>query len=844
MFTGAVACSTELRPPKELIYARFDPEEGVLPTPTDILRDEKVGKLDLDADDPELSPAEAELYRFLNTLDGWLPTSTAEVEFTGAVAEHSITADTVQIWQLDASGGQRLDGLKPALDRAATTMSISPPEGGWARGATIAVVVRGGDHGLVGQRGERVTCDATFYYLRLDQRLDDPVHHRAFPGATRAERLDKAADLEPIRRELAPYFDLIEHSAGIPRAEVAALWTFTVSDRTEVAIDPDSGEVPLPIDLLLDHQTGRIDLPVRDGDTDYEVHAKESLRGDDGFGTTMNPLFRFTAPVDRSTVNATTVALYRIGPRGKPALDQPAERIPIKVELADDLQRVELQLLRPPLEAQTTYAVVVRPEVHDLRGVPVVAPTVGHFLRADQSLLDGDRSTVGSLSDEDARKLEPVRARLDPLLDELGRDRVAVAWPYTTMSIVAPLREALTASARLGISPDPQNVTDKSTPAAILDFPLGIATMLRVKRVFYGTITTADFLDPLTRDHRPDGSHRESPVRFVLTIPYGAEADKPLPVVIFGHAIITERRFLLALADALAARGFAAISIDLPYHGERSHCAANGPVCMPDPLSSDGKMICPSHCPSGSHCVKGGGCVDAAGQPQPLGKWPIIPFYQASGAAFIDVEDIPATRHHFSQAITDLGALTRSLSQGNWKKAVGYSFDREQIHFLGQSLGGIVGGTYVAVDRRIKRAVLNVPGANLLPMFLDSTYFKGHIDAFLARHEIEKHTAEYQRFINIARWFTDAVDPLNVAQYLLSEQLPGAEGPPERAVMIQMATLDFIIPNNSTEYLAEVAKVPRRDYTGEHAFLVIPVEPAYLGGVRDAADFLAGKLDP
>jgi hypothetical protein len=55
-----------------------------------------------------------------------------------------------------------------------------------------------------------------------------------------------------------------------------------------------------------------------------------------------------------------------------------------------------------------------------------------------------------------------------------------------------------------------------------------------------------------------------------------------------------------------------------------------------------------------------------------------------------------------------------------------------------------------------------------------------------------------------------------------------------------MATLDFIIPNSSTKELAHIAGVQRLDYIAEHAFLVIPVEPAYPAGTRDAADFLAG----
>jgi hypothetical protein len=59
-----------------------------------------------------------------------------------------------------------------------------------------------------------------------------------------------------------------------------------------------------------------------------------------------------------------------------------------------------------------------------------------------------------------------------------------------------------------------------------------------------------------------------------------------------------------------------------------------------------------------------------------------------------------------------------------------------------------------------------------------------------------------------------------------------------------MATLDIIIPNANTELLQQVTGAPRRDYVGEHAFLTIPVEPAYFPGTADLASFLSGELQP
>lgn len=75
-----LACSAyEPDDPPAVIHARFDPDAKVIPMPTDVLRDDAVGRLDLPIDDT-LTAAETELYTYLNTLDGWSSASAAKVE--------------------------------------------------------------------------------------------------------------------------------------------------------------------------------------------------------------------------------------------------------------------------------------------------------------------------------------------------------------------------------------------------------------------------------------------------------------------------------------------------------------------------------------------------------------------------------------------------------------------------------------------------------------------------------------------------------------------------------------------------------------------------------------------
>lgn len=817
------ACADlELDPPKSVIHARFDPDAKVIPMPTDILRDAEGGRLDIEIDE-DLTAAEREFYEYLNTMDGWSTAMAATVEFTAPIAPGTLDEDSLQVWHWRETP-QRVAGVRLTLSEDETELTIDAPREGWERGGTYVVMLRGGAAGVEGKAGERLECDAAFYFLRLEQDLDVPEHERAFPGETRAERQDNAGQLEDIRADLAPYFDFFA-DRGLARDQVAALWSFTVTEQVELAMDKASQRMPLPIDLLLDPETGRVDLPPAPWDSDTVVDAKEHLRDYDGFGTSQNLMFGFTGPVHPDTITPDSVQLYQLG--------NPAQIIPAEVSVLDDGIHVEIVPHQQPLAERARYAVVVRNTVRDAQGKPIAIMPVGHFLRARAPVYVDGASEVGAVPDADARRVEAVRTDTRALLDEIGDDGVLAAWSFTTMTVEAPLDELVLQPALLDMPVDPAGVEHMTVAQAIGDFPLGIGSMLYVGDVYNGTIESPQFLDPITRGWRSDGAHAVESVPFTMAVPRDVDPDQPLPVVIFGHGIMTERRFVLALADALAQRGFVAVAIDFPYHGERSYCWSEGPLSVPDPQTGELTPI-DDPCSDGYSCNPDGRCLDTLGQEGPLRPWPIIGMPQASGAAYIEIEKIANTRDHFKQTLVDLSALLRSLREGDWEPVIGAPVDTDRVYYAGQSLGGIIGATFVALSPDITRAVLNVPGADTVDLFDESAYFGSHVNAFFRREGVERSSFEGYRFMNVARWFMDAADPQGVAHRL-------TEG---RDVLIQMATLDFIIPNDYTRKLVELSGAPQRDYVAEHAFIVIPLEPEYLRGTRDLAAFLAEELQP
>ncbi len=812
---ATAGCSLGLDAPPNVVTARFDPTAQVIPLPNDLVQDAKTHLLALPLDG-KLTAAEKELRVWLNQLDGWPTNFGGSSSFSAPLDATTIDDQSVQVFRWDDVPTEV--AVSRALTPDGTELDVQPPESGWERGRTYVAMVRGGSGGVHGAGKQEVVADAAFYFLRLRERLDDPLHQRAFPGDTRDERLANATKLEAIRERLQPYFEFFE-KRGIQREEIASLWTFTATTRTELAMDAPSQRMPLPFDLLIDPSTGRIDLPPHAGDSAVEAEGKRRLADYDGWGLSAGMMFETTTPLPAS-VDPSAVELYE--------LSDPPRRLDVTVKVHTDLQHLEVTPAALPLKEGTTYGLLVRDSLTAADGRVVVPMTIGHFMTGTAPIADAGKSQVAGVADDDAGRVEGTRQRIAKLLDHLGRDHVVTAWPFTTQTVVPRITAAIAKAAALGPPAKPENVEHLTPIEAAADFPLGVLSLTTVSDVYYGTIKLPSWLDDQTRAWRDDGQSAPRDVAFTLTIPSGVSG--PIPTVIFGHALATEHRFALAVGDALARRGFAAISIDFPYHGAQTRCADGVAVIgVIDPQT--GKLTTVPQCDSGYTCNQLGRCTDATGQGNHLAMWPVVNFPAASGAVFIEIEHIANTRDHFLQSVIDLAGLSRSLRGADWSATA--KLDPTRIFYAGQSLGGILGGSFVPFAPEVKRAVLNVPGAGMVDMFKNSLYFSSHIQGFFTRENIDPNGWQAARFLNLGRVIMDAVDPASVAS-----ELDG------RAVFLQMATLDEVIPNASTMMLQHISNAPRRDYVGEHAFLVIPVEAACFPGQADMADYLAGILKP
>src|SRR4029077_9557441 len=81
---------------------------------------------------------------------------------------------------------------------------------------------------------------------------------------------------------------------------------------------------------------------------------------------------------------------------------------------------------------------------------------------------------------------------------------------------------------------------------------------------------------------------------------------------------------------------------------------------------------------------------------------------------FFDFDDFNAFGNNFRQSSVDLLALTHLLAGGLDVDGDGaVDLRGNPLGYLGQSLGGVIGGVFAAVEPTIAVAVLNVPGGKL-----------------------------------------------------------------------------------------------------------------------------------
>jgi hypothetical protein len=128
--------------------------------------------------------------------------------------------------------------------------------------------------------------------------------------------------------------------------------------------------------------------------------------------------------------------------------------------------------------------------------------------------------------------------------------------------------------------------------------------------------------------------------------------------------------------------------------------------------------------------------------------------------------------------------------------------DPEQIWFFGASLGGIMGGTFMAYDPFIERGALGVPGGAWSILIERSFAWKLLAVAATSAYG---DVRDYQILIAFLTWSMERWDPITTARRVLDDPLPDT---PAKQLLLYEGVNDSLVTNLSSEMVVRTLGVP------------------------------------
>lgn len=272
---------------------------------------------------------------------------------------------------------------------------------------------------------------------------------------------------------------------------------------------------------------------------------------------------------------------------------------------------------------------------------------------------------------------------------------------------------------------------------------------------------------------------KDEQLNALIFIPTGAAPANGWPTAVFQHGLGQSNTNIFAIGGNLArdpdgagaGTGLASIAINAVAHGDRRVQITDAGACATPPL--------------GTECFAG----------------------------FLS-PDLGATRDNIRQTVVDHHQVIASIKKCTGTTCGTFVVDPAHIVYIGQSLGGILGGVTAATSADIKASVLNVPGVGWADIFENTetlqircTLVDGLIDAGILMGEKSNLAAMpptglcttdawkaqpgYRQFAAIGRWVLDPADPANFVQRLIGNM--GA-----KKFLIQEVVGDAVVPNLAT----------------------------------------------
>jgi len=344
----------------------------------------------------------------------------------------------------------------------------------------------------------------------------------------------------------------------------------------------------------------------------------------------------------------------------------------------------------------------------------------------------------------------------------------------------------------------------------------------------------------------PTNSHLLIPL--LVTVPnansayakFGGPLSRPnWPVLIFQHGITRSREDMFGVADSFADAGFVVAAIDIPLHGVTN---------TQDPLyATDTHPAYTGIIPAGT------GSIERTFDLELITPGTIDP----SGSHAINLTSPLTTRDGLREAAIDLVMFSRLLP-GLTLGAAG-SIDAAQIHYLGHSLGAIVGTDFMAIVPQpsaagpgVVTATLANPGGRLTQILTTSPSFMTEVNNGLEAQGVIPGTTLYANFFRDIQTLWDAGDPISYIALATAQhpihvlQVVGSTPPPPNctpAAPPPNNCPDQVVPNATTQNMITASAFGPGGAATALSRIAAPAAPGPLtnaAGFRAYVNFIEG----
>ena len=583
--------------------------------------------------------------------------------------------------------------------------------------------------------------------------------------------------------------------ATAPRSDARALFA------------PLSGILPFPNDLYFNGSTdGTLNAPANPFQPNLAA-----LNALDGFSTTSPIEVRFSTPLDPASLTAAAVRVVQVNIDNSTKATTGVVRPLVfgtdyALELASDAGAAGTLLkIRPlkPLVPSTGatnngYLVLVTNALRDVTGATVAADTdyatIKGALPTCASITNGSLNGICRLTGAHLQIGGALSVPAANVVLSFSFSTVSVADSFAALAATVPAQPIAVAATGLTTSqanPALQGKANVYVGTTTVPYYLRIATSAQDTAVLTSTwVATGGPAIPgsdptsrfITRFNPVPAKTADLQIPLLVTVPNataagGTGCPKPpagYPVAIVQHGLGGDRSQALAMADAFADACFVVAAIDLPLHGITS--AAN-PLYQANRERTFNLDL----------------LNNATGAAGPDG------ITDRSSAHFIQVPSPLTTRDNLRQGEADLIVFAKSVANLDVTGDAVADVDPTRIHYVGLSLGGIVGTVAARFSPGVRTATLAVPGGLLTQLFLDSPTFGPSIKQALAGQGLPEGTTLFNNFFRDAQAAIDQGDPINHLAATVAA----------KPVHLVQVTGDTVIPNSATARLVTAAGLRR-----------------------------------